>query len=139
MSDQKQIMQQMLQDVVDTFSPDPSNIRSVSDTNCIYFPDKDQQGTSPGCAIGMYIPWSKEKYFKGFLNDETVDTLLEDFPELLPKWMRSLPAEFLSDLQFLHDNHIFWADKGLSEKGIEHVIYVEKVWKLNSIKIKKYK
>jgi hypothetical protein len=132
----KDVMRKMLKDVIETFSNNPSKTRSASRSGCQYFPggqyfpDEGRRETSPGCAIGMYIPWKDEGKFKG-CNSSSIGIILETSPVLLPTWMRGLDSQFLTDLQCLHDRTCHWSDEeGLTKDGKEWVAIIKVKYKL---------
>lgn len=128
----KEIMHNMLQDIVTHFSKDPKGLRSVAGSaltsECLYHPDLSVTPKSIGCAIGMYIGWktAKEMDYYGFIDDVPLD--------MLPEWMRDLNRDFLKKCQSLHDNGFNWDDDGLSENGKDKVMNMCKDFELEEIK-----
>ena len=135
----KQIMQQMLQDVIDQFSPNPEELRSASSYGkCTYHPSINKP-KSIGCAIGMYIGWESAKAL-----DRRADTFIRKADTSIrkvinargiPKWMKKIDIDFLSDLQYLHDNGSYWRLVGLSTDGMYYIATLCNKFKLDYEKL----
>jgi hypothetical protein len=113
-------MQNMLQAVIDQFAPNPKERRSVNINKrvCMYNPPKDKP-ESIGCAIGMFLGTKTAKKLDKSLDcDSSIEYLIQEYPEILPTWIKRMNAEFLDSLQRLHDNENNWKDKGFTKLGI---------------------
>jgi hypothetical protein len=115
----------MLNEVVKHFSSNSFELRS-SNNGCFYNPPKDKPN-SIGCAIGMYLSKKTAKV----LDEHSNITNILNTPKLcklLPKWMQKMNSNFLHEIQNLHDNDIYWNNKGLTELGKikEHLCNLEK-------------
>lgn len=121
----------MLQDVITEFGANPLERRSVGENlNCYYYP-KENKPQSKGCAIGMYLSDEVAKKIDSIGCISIVSLFYIDEYNLLPKWMRKMDLLFLSDIQELHDNKIFWGDNEISELGIKHIKTICKTYNLN--------
>lgn len=126
----KEMMIQMLKDVLDQFGPDPKTYRCIAKNgNCLYNPPKGS--LSAGCAIGMYI-----------INTSTAKKMDKQgsIPyvsrNLLPKWMQKVDINFLTDIQDLHDTTNNWNTIGLSEYGKNSVRSIADHYDLKNFKHK---
>lgn len=133
----KEIMQQMLQDVVTHFSENPEELRSVNNKGGgLYNPPKEKP-KSIGCAIGMYINIKNAKKLDvGTVT--SINCIIGDEKEkLLPKWMLKIDKEFLGNLQRLHDGGEYWTKEDISDSGKKEVKRICKEFSLNYPKFKK--
>lgn len=112
-------MRHMLNDVVEHFGKDPMSLRSVGLMGCTYKAPANRP-FSIGCAIGMYVKPENRAHLDG--EGAILDII--DSPRhkaLLPAWMRKMDYRFLAEIQKLHDNEVFWNEKGLSDHGMQFV------------------
>jgi hypothetical protein len=109
----QQRMRKFLNETVKYYSEDV-NRRCVSDDGmCYYSPTSaGKKGKSEGCAIGRKMT----PYQKGAADRkiQPVDRLAEN---LIPVELKTMPMNFLFEVQTLHDRNEYWGDKGLSEEG----------------------
>ena len=124
----------MLNDVVEHFSSNPTELRSKSSRGCFYNSQVNKP-KSIGCAIGMYI--SNENAI--YLDDHcgSIDAAFDDgyidnltLYSKLPKWMQKMDVNFLSDIQNLHDSDVNWTNTTISEKGKQTVQAIIKQFQL---------
>lgn len=96
----------VLEETVAFYSKDITR-RSVENLFCVY---RTKDGHA--CAIGRLIPDATVGKFKSY-----GIVCCEGIFFYLPDSVKFLGADFLVDLQRLHDNSSFWSDKGLTAKG----------------------
>ena len=113
----------MLQDVITEFSDNPSEKRSVKNSpnavRCNYNPPTSKP-LSRGCAIGMYLPVELAAKLD-VLSSTSIEDIINDRSDLLPKWLTDMNVNFLQDVQTLHDDSSYWKHDGLSELGVNHI------------------
>ncbi len=85
---------------------------------CMY----SKSDTSPGCAIGRFLPENVQKIFDKPDNGNYilgVEEIFEnpDFVEMLPDWMLEIGEDFLSRIQSLHDSEFKWDSFGINNVG----------------------
>lgn len=82
--------------------------------SCIYAATE----TSPGCAIGRFIPPD------GKFNLHKICGIAHAirFGSRLPDWMMEMGIDFLAAVQSLHDYGDYWNESGLSNIGKEEVM-----------------
>jgi hypothetical protein len=81
---------------------------------CIYAATE----TSPGCAIGRFIPPDGKFDLQKVCGIEKAIRIGNQ----LPDWMMEMGIDFLADVQSLHDVADCWNDSGLSARGKEEVM-----------------
>jgi len=91
-------------------------------SSCLYKSGKNK------CAVGRCL-LSKSRLFKL----EFIDTPVDSFSAIeldceLKKEYRGHSIDFWRDVQFLHDQAIFWDLSGLTEKGKDHVDLLIEEW-----------
>ena len=139
MENNKEIMQQMLQDVVTHFSENPKELRSIDNNKCLYNPPANKPN-SIGCALGMYINTKNAKKLDTCEGSAIWNIWKkEKNKKLLPKWMQKIDIGFLTKLQNLHDCNNNWTDDNITKEGKSFVKGMCKAFKLdyNSIQFKK--
>lgn len=125
-------MRHMLNDVVEHFSKDPRELRSIAPFMgmCLYHPPVNKP-KSIGCAIGMYLPENVCRKMDKQKNGTAIaDFFVGKRKAVLPKWMQKMDVKFLTSVQNLHDNSWNWSGKGLSEGGKEYVAGIIKTHNL---------
>lgn len=133
----KEIMQNMLQEIVTHFGKNPRELRSVQSHEhggCLYHPNLELTPKSIGCAIGMYLDWDVAKKLDGGSSVAIGNIFEGNRKQLLPEWMQKLDVHFLKKCQRLHDYMFFWNEKGISDRGKEEVKEICKQFKLKPIK-----
>lgn len=83
--------------------------RSTDGSRCKYLNNDDRR-----CAIGIELnkPLARRLDMiepNGVINDEVF--------KLLPKRLKKMGKDFLSEVQVLHDNRQYWTEEGLSRQG----------------------
>lgn len=71
-----------------------------------------------GCAVGRLIP-DKSLCEKMDADENNTSVNCDFIQNLLPKDVKELGMEFLTDLQCLHDSCDSWDEFGLSESGLQ--------------------
>lgn len=118
---------EFLEDTVAYYSEDV-NRRCRGAVNCYYSPkNADKIGISEGCAIGRHLKDSlKEKL------DDTEESGVNTTVifNKLPKKLRQLGQDFLTDIQILHDLQVYWNSKGLTKAGKEYYKAIKQKYEL---------
>ena len=113
------IKERQLAVLEDTVKHYNSTNRSQDGLSCVYYPtDK-----SEGCAVGRLI---KNKELCNTLGSRSVSTAFVH----LPKEVKELGVEFLTDLQSLHDTAPFWDADGLTISGEGFVTQIKRDYDL---------
>lgn len=105
-----------------------TNRCSDGNGNCRYSPETlGLQGQSEGCAIGRKL--SSELALE--LDDQWIYSV-RDQPVFskLPKELRELGADFLMEVQALHDGDSYWTATGLSRDGKIRVERIKEIFGL---------
>lgn len=93
-----------LEDTVKHFN---INNRGYKPDACLY---------AEGCAIGRHLTERNAKTLDKW--PDLIDNILKDYrAKYIPKWMRELGADFLRQVQRLHDTSGNWDDDGLTDWG----------------------
>lgn len=112
-----------------------SDNRCESGTSCVYSPTTvGLEGKTEGCAIGRKLP--KElaiKFDEISKNNDDMGGVISHHSlfDLLPNELKDLGADFLTDLQQLHDLTWNWDATGLSSSGLEDVNNIKAKIKAN--------
>jgi hypothetical protein len=85
-------------------------------STCVY----TETETSPGCAIGRFIPHDGKFDLKRIGGIEYAVW----FGNVLPEWMMAMGIGFLSAVQQLHDISDYWTETGLSHSGREEAMHI---------------
>ena len=91
--DEKYILNDMLDQIVKHFSKNPDKLRCIDRSDgvtCLYTPTKDMDKNNIGCGIGMFLPTKITKKLDVCDEDTSITNIIEDFPKLLPKWIKLL-------------------------------------------------
>lgn len=85
----------------------------------------------PGCAIGRHVPDKNlcNNWDYGF-NGISISVEDEDVMKALPKRLTLLGANFLREIQCLHDKVDNWNDSGISEIGLIAVNVIKRLYDL---------
>ncbi len=124
----------MLNDVVEHFSSNPTELRSKSLKGCFYNPQPNKP-KSIGCAISMYISSKNAIYLDDHCGsiDSAFDGGYTDNLTLhskLPKWIQKMDVNFLSEIQNLHDDNVYWTNKTISKESKQKVKKIIKQFQL---------
>ncbi len=95
-----------LEDTIKFYSEDVSRRAITGEGRCMY-----RTADGRKCAIGRHIP--DDKYTK-VIETSSVGELVMI---CLPEEIQELGKSFLNSVQMLHDNDIYWNQKGLSIEG----------------------
>ncbi len=76
---------------------------------CLYHATK----SSPGCAIGRFLPDDGKFNINVKCGIESAIKI----GNRVPDWMMEMGRDFLTDVQLLHDIEFYWTDSGISEMG----------------------
>lgn len=87
-----------------------SNNRATAEYRCVY----RATPTSPGCAIGQFMSPDLAAKCQGTIGDVF---RYAEYRHQLPIWMVEMGREFLSSIQRLHDEVVYWNDGGLNSYG----------------------
>lgn len=107
----------LLNETVAYYSED-TNRRCSKDKLCAYDPaTAGKEGISEGCAIGRLLsPQLKKELDKKYTSASKPSGVPSIFEEL-PKSIQYYGKEFLTRLQSLHDQSIYWDHNALSVAG----------------------
>ncbi len=118
----KKLRLALLKETAAHFNSNNLSINSNKDigSSCLY--------SGVGCAIGRLIE-DKElcKKLDAFHTSGTTAVCRKEIFELIPESLQELGAEFLRELQYLHDEACNWTPTGLSTCGIKKFDEI-KVW-----------
>jgi hypothetical protein len=82
--------------------------------NCTY----SKTETSPGCAIGQFLPCELVEQLDG-LGGSNIYAVsrYSNLYEQLPNWMREMGLDFLASCQMFHDSSTYWQESGFTQLG----------------------
>jgi hypothetical protein len=81
---------------------------------CFYHAEEN----TPGCAIGRCLGRNSrfvDPLFKG--DDTDVATLMSEFSEEFPNWLKEIDVKILKRIQEFHDSDHYWNDTGMTTEG----------------------
>ena len=113
--------EQILLSGLEYYTVDPDNRRCIDEFGtCKYSPySLGKQKTSEGCWVGRLL----DKDVAKKIDDDwkmgiDIGSLIKDGEYKLPIWMEE---DYMSILQYLHDQNSFWNSTGLSSLGKKEV------------------
>ena len=118
---------EFLEDTIKYYSEDTSR-RCLDGGFCLYSPINACNNNSEGCAIGRHLTPKLQLLLDKTENNSSVGN--GKVFKKLPKWMRELGQDFLSDMQELHDEEYNWDEGGLTELGKERVQEIKSEYNL---------
>jgi len=136
---------EIIKETVNHFSKDPKQLRSFVYTDilklCAYYAANNTLCAYNGannthCAVGRCMltkyknQGKKFKYNTGFSVNSFIYDQINLDKLLSPKYRGHAPS-FWDDLQRLHDQNLFWNEKGLSTSGEEFLKYLTETKYLN--------
>lgn len=105
---------------------------------CYYSPSKvDKQGISEGCLIGRHLT-DENKIKADNCSETSISTVINERPELIPKWMKNLNVSFLATCQNLHDINSCWVKNALSDKGKQDLLHIIQIYDFDKSQFQKY-
>lgn len=120
---------EFLQDTVKYYSEN-TNRRCVNNVivGCYYSPENAGKiGISDGCAIGRHLKDSLKEKLDDTEESEVNTTVIFN---KLPKKLKELGKDFLTDIQNLHDLQKYWNSEGLSKVGEEYYKDIKEKYEL---------
>ena len=111
--------EEYLLDMLEYYTPDPTNRRAIFGTACVYKPTQ----TSDGCAIGRRLPLEVVDKIPFMATVKHIIPLAKKLN--IPNWMVNLGTDFLYSVQRLHDFKDNWNSRsGLSYHGRNSLIAI---------------
>lgn len=124
---------ELLEDTIKYYSENTDR-RCISKKGCYYSPiTVNKVGISEGCAIGRHLDKDfaleidKMDSDENFLGDSGITSVMyimlkdDENKSKFPDWMLTMNQDFLTEIQALHDDNLYWDKNGLTQEGFEYV------------------
>lgn len=116
---------ELLEDTIKYYSENTER-RCSSDDGCYYSPITiGKEDVSKGCAIGRHLDKDFALEIDKDYDELNIKSLMKSKfignEDKFPDWMIKMKLDFLVSLQDLHDNNLYWDEKGLTQEGFEYV------------------